>query len=197
MAPLPGEGRGGAVTDEERAAHEAAMTEDQPLRAALDDLRGEGCAPASMSNRRKTGLGERLRRETGLPLREITAFLRISRSSYEYQRARLGRGRDAALRGPAREALEEGRGCYGYRRVHAALRPRRRARLGEAGQARDARGGARGRPPAAAPAQLLRRRARRAPGQRPPGSGPRLAGRRARPTRPTTTSPPGRPGRSP
>ncbi len=124
MAPLPGEGREGAVTDEERAAYEAAMTENQLLRAVLDDLKGEGCAPASMSNRRKTGLGERLRRETGLPLREITAFLRISRSSYEYQRARLGRDRDAALRGPVREAFEEGRGCYGYRRVHAALRLR-------------------------------------------------------------------------
>ena len=69
MAPLPGEGREGAVTDEERAAYEAAMTENQLLRAVLDDLKGEGCAPASMSNRRKTGLGERLRRETGLPLR--------------------------------------------------------------------------------------------------------------------------------
>ena len=124
MAPLPGEGREGAVTDEERAAHEAAMTENQLLRAVLDDLKGEGCAPASMSNGRKTELGEGLRRETGLPLREITASLRISRSSYEYQRARPGRDRDAALGGPVREAFEEGRGCYGYRRVHAALRLR-------------------------------------------------------------------------
>ena len=80
----------------------AGLTPDQIenllLRAVLDDLKGEGCAPASMSNRRKTELGERLRRETGLPLREITAFLRISRSSYEYQRARLGRDKYAALR---------------------------------------------------------------------------------------------------
>ena len=50
--------------------------------------------------------------------------MRISRSSYEYQRARPGRDRDAALGGPVREAFEEGRGCYGYRRVHAALRLR-------------------------------------------------------------------------
>jgi transposase len=124
MAPLPGEGGEGAVTDDERAAYEAAMTENQLLRAVLDDLKGEGCAPRSISNRRKAEFGERLRRETGLPLREITAFLRISKSSYEYQRARLGEDRDAALRGPVREAFEEGRGCYGYRRVNALLRLR-------------------------------------------------------------------------
>ena len=124
MAPLPGEGGEGAVTDDERAAYEAAMTENQLLRAVLDDLKGEGCAPRSISNRRKAEFGERSRRETGLPLREITAFLRISKSSYEYQRARLGEDRDAALRGPVREAFGEGRGCYGYRRVNALLRLR-------------------------------------------------------------------------
>ena len=124
MTPLPGEGREGAVTDEERAAYEAAMTENQLLRAVLDDLKGEGCAPASISNRRKAELGERLRRETGLPLREITAFLRISKSSYEYQRARLGVDRDAGLRPLVRSAFEAGRGAYGYRRVHAELRGR-------------------------------------------------------------------------
>ena len=112
------------MDDAERAAYEAAMTENQLLRAVLDDLKGEGCAPRSISNRRKAEFGERLRRETGLPLREITAFLRISKSSYEYQRARLGEDRDAALRGPVREAFEEGRGCYGYRRVNALLRLR-------------------------------------------------------------------------
>lgn len=107
IAPLPGEGGEGAVTDEERAAYEAAMTENQLLRAVLDDLKGEGCAPRSISNRRKAGFGERLRRETGLPLREITAFLRISKSSYEYQRARLGEDRDAALRGPGELAVTD------------------------------------------------------------------------------------------
>ena len=109
------------LTDDERAAYEAAMTENQLLRAVLDDLKAEGSDPRSISNRRKVECGERLRRETGLPLREITAFLRISRSSYEYQRARLGRDRDGELRPLVREAFEAGRGCYGYRRVHAEL----------------------------------------------------------------------------
>ena len=109
------------VDDAERAAYEAAMTENQLLRAVLDDLKAEGCAPASMSNARKTALGERLRAATGLPLREITAFLRISRSSYEYHRARLGRDRRAWLRPFVREAFEAC-GRRGYRPVHATLR---------------------------------------------------------------------------
>lgn len=66
------------------------QVENRLLRAVLDDLKGAGSHPGSMSNRRKCELGERLRAATGLPLREITAFLRIS-SSYEYRRARLGR----------------------------------------------------------------------------------------------------------
>lgn len=47
------------------------------LRAVLADLKADGWDPASISNRSKCELGERLRRATGLPLRSITAFLRI------------------------------------------------------------------------------------------------------------------------
>lgn len=107
------------------------QVENRLLRAVLDDLKEEGSRPGSMSNRRKCELGERLRAATGLPLREITAFLRISKSSYEYHRARLGRDRDAALRPLVGEAFAAGRGAYGYRRVHAELRRRGvRARQG-------------------------------------------------------------------
>ena len=113
-----------AASAGERAAYEAAMTENMLLRVVLDDLKGEGSHPGSMSNRRKCGLGERLRAETGLPLREVTAFLRVSKSSYEYHRARLGHDRDAALRPLVGEAFAAGRGAYGYRRVHAELRAR-------------------------------------------------------------------------
>ena len=59
-----------------------------------------------MPNRRKAELGDRLRAATDRPLREITAFLRTSRSSYEYHRARLGRDRDARLRPLVAEAFE-------------------------------------------------------------------------------------------
>ena len=118
------------VTDSERAAYEAAMTENMLLRAVLDDLKAAGSGPRSISNRRKAELGERLREATGLPLREITAFLRISKSSYEYHRARLGRDKYAALRAAVREAFGAGRGAYGYRRVHAEL-ARRGTRVSE------------------------------------------------------------------
>ena len=118
------------LTDGERAAYEAAMTENMLLRAVLDDPRAGGSPPASMSNARKAALGERLRAAPGLPLREITRFLGISKSSYEYHRARLGRDRYAALRREVRELFESMGGGRGYRPVHAALR-RRGARVSE------------------------------------------------------------------
>lgn len=92
------------------------------LRAVLADLKAEGWDPASTSNRSKCELGERLRRATGLPLRSITGFLRISKSSYEYHRSRLGTDKYAQLRPQVRAVFEEGRGNWGYRTVHARLR---------------------------------------------------------------------------
>jgi transposase len=91
------------------------------LRAVLADLKAEGWDLASISNRSKCELGERLRRRTGLPLRSITGFLRISKSSYEYHRARLGRDKYADLRRQVREVFEEGRARWGYRTVRAQL----------------------------------------------------------------------------
>ena len=71
----------------------AGLNEDQIenllLRAVLADLKAEGWDPASISNRSKCELGERLRRATALPLRSITGFLRISKSSYECWRPRV------------------------------------------------------------------------------------------------------------
>ena len=118
------------LDEAERAAFEAAMTENMLLRAVLDDLKGEGSHPVSMSSRRKCELGERLRAATGLPLREITAFLRISKSSYEYHRARLGRDKYARLREEVRAIFEEGGGAWGYRTVRARL-GRRGVRVSE------------------------------------------------------------------
>ena len=112
------------------AGLEPAQIENILLRAVLADLKAGGWGPGSISNGSKCELGERLRLATGLPLRSIIGFLRISRSSYEYHRARLGRDRYAALRAEVRDAFEAGRGCYGYRRVHAELR-RRGTRVSE------------------------------------------------------------------
>lgn len=96
------------LDEPERAAYDAAMEESVPPGAVLDDLKGGGSHPGSMSNRRKCELGERSGRVTGLPLRPVTAFLGISRSSYEYHRARLGRDRDADIRTEAVRLFEEG-----------------------------------------------------------------------------------------
>ena len=100
------------------------------LRAVLADLKAGGWDPASISNRSKCELGERLRRATGLPLRSITGFLRISKSSYEYHRARLGRDKYAALRAEVKDLFEAGGRNWGYRTVWAHLR-RRGTRVSE------------------------------------------------------------------
>lgn len=81
--------------DSERAAYEAAMLENQLPGAVLADLKSGGWDPASISSRRKAGLGERLQGATDLPLREITRFLGMSKGSHGYHRARLGLDRDA------------------------------------------------------------------------------------------------------
>lgn len=121
---------GHAVTGAEREAYEAAMTENMLLRAVLDDLKAAGSDPRSISRRRRVELGERLRAATGLPLREITRFLGISRSSYAYHRARLGRDKYAALRDEVEALFRSMGGGRGYRAVHAEL-GRRGTRVSE------------------------------------------------------------------
>ena len=182
------------VNESERAAYEAAMTENMLLRAVLADLKAGGSDLRSISNRRKTELGERLRAATGLPLREITAFLRISRSSYEYHRARLGRDRDADIRASVVGEFGASDERYGYRRVWAALRARG-VRASEKRVRRVMREeGLEARPPPAPAVQLLRRRGgarlRAEPAAR--GRLPRparlLARRRGRRSSPTSPS---------
>ena len=101
----------------------AGLNEDQIenllLRAVLADLKAEGWDPASISNRSKCELGERLRRATALPLRLITGFLRISKSSYEYWRPRVAVPRDRVVR-----IFREGSGCWGVPHRLVAPAPR-------------------------------------------------------------------------
>ena len=94
------------------------------LRAVLADLKVEGWAPDSISNKSKCELGERLRMATGLPLRSIIGFLKISKSSYEYHRGRLGTDKYESLRAEIRELFEMGSQTFGYRRIWAHLRRR-------------------------------------------------------------------------
>ncbi len=102
-----------------------------PREAELDRLRME-CAvlremlsdpkagdPARLSNRQKAELGERLRRDYGFRLRRVTAFLRISKSSYEYERRALAAPRrdDGALAARVARAFASLGGMCGYRKV--------------------------------------------------------------------------------
>lgn len=104
------------------AGLEPSQIENLLLKAVLADLKAEGRAPDSISNRSKCELGERLRMATGLPLRSITGFLRISKSSYEYHRARLAHDKYADLRKEVRSVLEASSRTFGYRRIWASLK---------------------------------------------------------------------------
>ena len=67
------------------------------LRAAAKIFKAE--SPSAMTNREKALVINELRATTGRSSRELTGSLRISKSSYEYQRAALCRpGKRAALR---------------------------------------------------------------------------------------------------
>lgn len=100
------------------------------LRLENDILRGmqevlKGRAPSSLTNREKTLLIEWLRANTDHPLRELTAFLRISRSSYSYQRGAIAAGdKYGWLRPLVAEEFRAEDGARGYRVVTWRLRQR-------------------------------------------------------------------------
>jgi len=100
-----------------------AELENACLRAVLADLKAGGWDLDSISNKKKVELGERLRLETGRALREITDFLKISKSSYEYHRARLWfPDKYASLRVDITEIFWENKARYGYRSIWGTLK---------------------------------------------------------------------------
>ena len=95
--------------------------ENDILRAAAKVLKAE--SPSATTNREKALVINELRATTGRSLRELTDSLRISKSSYEYQRAALCRpDKYAGLRARVREAFEGASASRGYRCVTHALR---------------------------------------------------------------------------
>lgn len=104
------------------AGLEPSQIENLLLRAVLADLKVAGWAPDSISNRSKCELGERLRMATDLPLRSITSFLKISKSSYEYHRCRLRHDKYADLKNEVRTLFDASSSTFGYRRIWAALK---------------------------------------------------------------------------
>lgn len=100
------------------------------LRLENDILRGmqevlKGRALGSSTNREKSLLIEWLRANTGRPLGELTASLRISKSSYEWWRHRFMNPvptlREEIAGDVERIFREEGGSARGYRFVHARL----------------------------------------------------------------------------
>lgn len=95
--------------------------ENDILRGAVDLLKAGSLG--SMGNMEKTVLIDKLRLESDRPLRELTDSLRISKSSYEYCRAKLrAKDRHAQLRADIRRIFDGAGGTRGYRYVHNELR---------------------------------------------------------------------------
>lgn len=95
--------------------------ENDILRGAVDLLKAGSLG--SMSNMEKAVLIDKLRLESDRPLRELTDSLRISKSSYEYRRAKLrAKDRHAQLRIDIRRIFDGAGGRRGYRYVHNELR---------------------------------------------------------------------------
>ena len=106
-------------SEEERIAQ--LELENDILRGVVEALKAESLD--ALTNREKTVLIEHLRQETSRPLRELTDFLRISKSSYEYQRVVLGRpDKYAEARGRIVEEFEAAGRTWGYRYITHILR---------------------------------------------------------------------------
>lgn len=111
--------------DMARAELEERLAEAQMQARVLQELMRDPKAadPERLSNKQKTALGERLRRDYGYSLGTILSFLDISKSTYEYDKGAIARdaARAEAVRVRVRGAFERSRRIYGYRRVRASI----------------------------------------------------------------------------
>ncbi|NLB82684.1 MAG: IS3 family transposase [Synergistaceae bacterium] len=79
-----------------------------------------GVDPKNLGNREKALLVDALRNDH--PLKNLLKCVKMSRSSYFYQRARLlAEDKYGELKARVRALFEENGGRYGYRRIHALL----------------------------------------------------------------------------
>ena len=111
--------------DMARAELEERLAEAQMQARVLQELMRDPKAadPERLSNKQKTALGERLRRDYGYSLGTILSFLDISKSTYEYDKGAIARdaARAEAVRVRVRGAFERSRRIYGSRRVRASI----------------------------------------------------------------------------
>lgn len=79
--------------------------------------------PERLSNKQKTALGEKLRRDFGCSQRQVLDFFGMPRSTYAYDLKAISRdtARARLVAENARRAFEESGRTYGYRRVRAAM----------------------------------------------------------------------------
>ena len=123
------------VRELQRARRELEETEKRLYRARMEcDVlekvaevlkKEKGADPRKMGNREKAAVIGALRNKYSL--KELLELLDIAKSSYEYQASAL-RAPDKyeELRRTIREEFQAGKGCYGYRRIHAKLKVRGR-----------------------------------------------------------------------
>lgn len=120
--PVGGEGHAydGFEGTLEEKLHQLEL-ENDILRGMVEVLKCGSLSQAS--NREKSILIEWLRQNAGRPLKELTDFLRISKSSYEYWRVHLhdANVRDEVADDVERIFREEGSCVRGYRFVHHIL----------------------------------------------------------------------------
>ena len=98
--------------------------ENALLRELVTELKkADGWDLTSISNKQKVRLGESLRQEPGRSLKEITDFLKISKSSYEYHRKRLSMpDKLASVKEKISTLFRRNKARYGSRRIWALLR---------------------------------------------------------------------------
>jgi len=121
VARMP-KGKKKKFTPEEETVR-ALELENEILRLVLADLKVMEFRLESISNRKKTEYGERLRQERGCSRQEVTAFLKISKTSYSYHlKAMKAEDRYAKHRERIKALFRENDGNYGYRRIWAELR---------------------------------------------------------------------------
>ncbi len=91
------------------------------LRVAAEIIKKDpGVAPKNLANKEKPLLVDALRNDH--PLKDLLCCVKMSRSSYFYQRARLlAEDKYREVRHRIKDLFNENGGRYGYRRIHALL----------------------------------------------------------------------------
>lgn len=107
-----------------KAELEASVMHERVLLELMRDPKAG--SPENLSNRQKIALGEKLRRDFGYSQKQVVTFFGMPRSTYAYGLRARSRAiaRAELVVKKVREAFEESRRTYGYRRVRAAMAAR-------------------------------------------------------------------------